>query len=152
MGCAHTAFYRDQELKQETGFRFYTARPYLLVAHTGAADKPTEVSIVFLPDTTNPQYAVHKPGWGSSELTINLANGMATSVGAKADSKGPETLTAVSGLMSSAASLVTALEAARRREAQALGVPPPEPKPGDFALYEIQQDEGGTRLIPVTRK
>ena len=46
-GCARVAFYKDKDLKGgETGVKFYTPKPYLLIARTGAKDKPVDVSVI----------------------------------------------------------------------------------------------------------
>jgi hypothetical protein len=149
--CAHTSFYSDPELKQETGFRYYTAKPYVLVSHTGATEKPTEVSIVYLPDMEHPQFAVSKAGWGSSEFSISVSNGIATEVGQKMNSMGPETLAALGGIATSIGDLAKALaEAARTRRATE-GTEPlqPETPAPTFELYEVRLKNGKTTLVRV---
>jgi predicted component of type VI protein secretion system len=56
-GCAGVSFYSDPELKKLTGIPVYAPKPYLLVARTGAKDKPVDVSIVYLNDTSKVVYA-----------------------------------------------------------------------------------------------
>jgi hypothetical protein len=117
-GCARFQFYKSAELSgSETGIKFYTAKPYLLVARTGNKEKPVEVSVVYLPDLQNPLYASPRSGFGSSNLTLSLSNGMLTAMGQQTDTKVPELLTSVGGL---AEALATAKKT--RREADLLGL------------------------------
>ena len=69
-GCATVKVYSDAGLTNETGLRFYTLKPYLLVEYTSDKDNPVKTSVVFIPDISSPQYMKLKPGIGSSELKI----------------------------------------------------------------------------------
>jgi len=62
--------------------------------------------IIWLPDHSR-SYAVKiKPGWGTVEGSVKLQNGwMLDTLGAKTDSKIPETMTAVAGLIKESAAL-----------------------------------------------
>lgn len=57
-GCAEIKIYKSPDLLEEsrTGLPFYAANPYLLVARTGAKDKPLDVSVIYLPDLSKPLY------------------------------------------------------------------------------------------------
>ena len=70
-GCAGFVFYTDSKLSagNEIGIPLYPPKPYLLVANTGAKDKPTEISVIYIPDLARPIYAVPKGGFGSANLT-----------------------------------------------------------------------------------
>jgi len=103
-GCATVKFYEDGELKKETGLQYYIAKPYLLVAKTGAKNKPVEVQLVYLPDQDQPRFARFRPGLGSHDFSVTLSNGMLTSYGQKTDSKIPETIHAIGSLATSLAS------------------------------------------------
>ena len=103
-GCAGVEFYSDEGLTHRTGIKYYTAKPYLLVANTGAKDKPVEVSIVYIPDLSHPTYAKPVSGLGTSDLSLSFNNGMLASVGEKTDSKIPELITALGSFVSNAAS------------------------------------------------
>jgi hypothetical protein len=125
-GCATVRFYEDAELTKETGLQYYQAKPYLLVAKTGAKDKPVEVHLVYLPDLSQPRYAQYDPGLGTHEFTLTLSNGMLASYGQKADSKVPETIQSVGSLATSLATAATtaglvpqALDFAGRKQAAA---------------------------------
>lgn len=105
-GCAEVKIYKSPDLGEETrtGVPFYVAKPYLLVARTGAKDKPVDVSVIYLPDLSKPLYARLAPGlWGSSELSVSFSNSILTAVGQKTDTKIPELLTSLGGLQTSMA-------------------------------------------------
>jgi hypothetical protein len=104
IGCARVAFYSDPEFEHKiTGVKFYTPKPYLLIARTGAKDKPVDISIVYLPDLANPSYARPIAGLGSSDLAMSFTNGMLSSYGEKTDSKIPELISALGSFTGSAA-------------------------------------------------
>jgi hypothetical protein len=137
-GCATIKFYSDQSLKTETGLKFYSAKPYLLVEHKTSSD--TSSRIIYLPDLANPQYAKIKPGLGASELNIALTNSMLATYGSKTDSKIPETITSVAGLLSKVAEITTPV----KRKVVELE------QPNLFELYEIIMNANGTKLVRVT--
>lgn len=97
-GCAHTRYYSDAELRHPTGVRFYSPKPYLLVARNGAPEAPVQVSIIYLPDLANPQYARPKGGLGKSKLEMKLEGGMLTTLGQESDPGVGATLTAIGSL------------------------------------------------------
>jgi hypothetical protein len=101
--CANVTFHSDPELKTRTGLQYYISKPYLLVSRTGNKDSPIKVDVIQLPDLEHPVYAVYHPGWGSHQFTLSLNNGILSSYGQTADSKGPETIKAVADLASEAA-------------------------------------------------
>ncbi len=115
-GCAGVTFYSDATLMKRTGIPIYAPKPYLLIARTGANDKPVDVSIVYLNDTQNVIYAEPRSGLGSSNLTLSLENGKMASFGQQADTKIPELITSLGGLLTSrATALKTEAEAAQIR-------------------------------------
>lgn len=103
--CAKVTFHTDSTLKHKTGLKFYTSKPYLLVSYTGSKDNPIKIETINLPDLKNPTYAVYHTGWGSHVFNVAVnPNGTLSTYGQTADSKGPETLTALGNLLSSAGS------------------------------------------------
>jgi hypothetical protein len=115
-GCAGVTFYSDATLKTQTGIPIYAPKPYLLVARTGAKDKPVEVSIVYLNDPQKVIYADPRSGFGSANLTLALSNGQMTSFGQQTDTKIPELITSLGGLITSRATASkTEAEAAQIR-------------------------------------
>ncbi|MHB1277930.1 MAG: hypothetical protein ACYC1Q_05990 [Bacteroidia bacterium] len=98
-GCAGVKFYSDKDLTKESGIEFYSPEPYLIVERNPAKDVSIKMTIVYLPDLENPKYVKVKSGFGSSDLKLVLENGIITSYGITSDSKVPETITAISGLV-----------------------------------------------------
>ena len=82
-GCASIDFGKD-------GLKYFDPVPYLLVSCT--PEGTTMATVVVVPG--EPKSLRFNNGFGSSSLTVELTNGMITSVGQEADSKIPETLTA----------------------------------------------------------
>ena len=129
-GCARFEIYDNAKLAgEETGIKFYTPKPYLLVGRVGGTSKPIEVSIVYLPDLSQPYYAKARSGWGSSNLTMKLADGRITEFGQQVDNTGAATL-------SSIAQLGTALNT----KSMAMMQEPGKPKL-EFSLYEIDNSK-----------
>lgn len=125
-GCAGVSFYSDPGLKNKTGIPVYAPKPYLLVARTGAKDKPVEVSVIYLNDTSKVIYAKPQSGLGSAKLTLALTNGQMTSFGQDTDTKVPELITALSGM-------VTARAGAEKVEAEARKILSDIEQSADFA-------------------
>ncbi len=136
-GCAGVDFYSDSTLKAETGVPiFYAPKPYLLVARTGKPDKPVEVTVTYLTDDEKVIWAKPRSGWGSSNLTMTLANGQLTTFGQSVDAKIPETITSLAGLMTARAGAdKTAAEADKIR--------------ADTKQAGITATEAGTRVAAV---
>lgn len=108
-GCAGVQFYADAELTKRTGIPIYGSKPYLLVVRTQAEDKPVEVSIQYLPDPSKVIFAEPKSGFGSANLTLSLTQGQMTAFGQQTDTKLPELLGALSGLITSRATAAKTL-------------------------------------------
>src|ERR1043166_185266 len=96
-GCAGVRFYSDKKLKHETGLTYYPPKPYLLVARK--AKDQIDIQVLYLPDTKRPQYLKYSKGLGTHEFSVGLANGILTSYGQKTDTKIPELIAAVTGLL-----------------------------------------------------
>jgi hypothetical protein len=138
--CAGWNFYSDRALTTQSGIPIFAPKPYLLVARTGAADKPIEVSVVYLNDPQNVIYAVPRSGIGSADLSLTLADGRLTAFGQTTDTKIPETITSLAGLLTARA---------EARAAGATGAPGALPTAPDFELYEIVQTSAGPQLKRV---
>jgi len=115
-GCAGITFYSDPELKNQTGIPVYPSKPYLLVSRTGAKEKPIDTSIVYLPDRTKVIYAKPRSGFGSANLTMALAGGQMTSFGQQTDTKIPELITSLAGMITARAGAEKTLAEARAIE------------------------------------
>jgi hypothetical protein len=74
LGCARFEVYTDPGMKGEkTGFKYYTPKPYVLVARSDKKDEPLSISVIYLPDLSRPLYAKALPGWfGNSKLTMTF--------------------------------------------------------------------------------
>jgi hypothetical protein len=93
-GCAHIDFGGD-------GLTYYDPKPYLFVSTT--KDCVTTATVVALPEAKKVMKFVS--GYGSSELSVTLSNGVVTTVGQKTDTKIPETITSIASLGTAAAGL-----------------------------------------------
>jgi hypothetical protein len=140
--CAGVRVYSDPALTHETGVKVFAPKPYLLVARTGAKNAAVQVSIVYLPDINEPSYIRQQRGWGSTDFSVGIQNGMLVQLGSKADSHLPETLGAVGDLLTAAG---TVYADSRPRGSQE----PVEPEGTLFELYEIHLEHGRTTLVRV---
>ena len=102
-GCATVKVYSDAGLTTETGLRYYTLKPYLLVEFMANKDNTVKTSVVFLPDLSSPQYIKVKPGIGSSELKMTFSNSTLESYGVATDSQLPESMAAFADILSKSA-------------------------------------------------
>lgn len=93
-GCAHIDFGGD-------GLTYYEPKPFLFVIKT--KDCVITATIVVVPADKKTMKFIS--GYGSSDLSITLSNGMITAVGQKTDTKVPETLTSIASLATAAAAL-----------------------------------------------
>jgi hypothetical protein len=141
--CAGVRVYSDPAFAHETGVKVFAPKPYLLVARTGAKNNPVQLSVVYLPDTSDVSYSRQKRGWGSNDLGLSVQNGMLVQLGSKGDARMAEGTSAIANLLTAAAR-VYAAERPRGAEDTV------EPDAAVFELYEIRQDHGRTVLVRVT--
>ena len=73
-GCASVKFYSDPGLKNETGLKYYTLKPYLLVEYMAGKDNTVKTSVIYLPDLADPQYMGFKTGIGKNEIELGFTN------------------------------------------------------------------------------
>ncbi len=144
-GCATVKVYSDAELKTETGLRFYTLKPFLLVEYVAEQNNPVRTTIVYLPDLATPQFLVVKAGLGSGELKATFKNSALESYGVVTDSQLPESMAAFADILSKSA-----------YAAQTLNRPGPQEKPAPdqptpFRLFEILETPSGTVLKEVVQ-
>lgn len=138
--CASVKIYTDEGLKNETGLRIYSPKPYLMVEYQTSKAESVKTSIIYLPDLANPQYVKIKPGIGSSALKLDLNNGILTSYGLTTDTKIPETLGKITELLTKSASSVADLT---RNKIEG------EPDQPAYELFEIVIANGQTKLVRV---
>jgi hypothetical protein len=141
-GCASVQIYSKNDLKEKTGLRFYTPKPYLLVEMKSEKDMTVKTSVIFLPDLSDPQYLRIKPGLGSNELKMAFTNGILNSYGLTTTSDIPAVVNSLAGLISKSADAA--------KQISALSVPS-QPGGGEdnFILYEIVFTTEGTVLKRV---
>ena len=130
-GCATVKVYSDADLKNETGLRCYTLKPYLLVEYLAEKDNTVKTSVLYLPDLADPQYMVLKSGIGSSELKMSFNNSALESYGVVADSQLPESMEAFAAILSKSAYATQAFTGP-----ESPGTMTPEPA-APFRLFEI---------------
>ena len=147
-GCATVKVYSDADLKKETGLRFYTLKPYLLVEYLAEKDNTVKTTVVFLPDMASPQYMVLKPGVGSSELKMAFKNSALESYGVATDSQLPESMEAFAAMLSKSAYAAQAFEGAPPYTPPAEGESLPDPG-ASFRLFEIITGPSGSALREV---
>lgn len=97
--CAEVAVKRVTPNDINTpGVRYYRPYPYLLV------NNQSEYKVIYLPKMDEEYSISTSPGFGSAGATCNLADGWnLTEYSDKLDSKVPETIDAVAGLLKEAA-------------------------------------------------
>jgi hypothetical protein len=88
-GCAHLEF--DAK---EPGLTYFDPKPYLAVSK--GTDCKVTAAVLVLPGEK--RTLAFKSGYGTSDLSASLANGLLQSVGQKTDTKIPETVTALAGV------------------------------------------------------
>ncbi len=147
-GCATVKIYSDADLKNETGLRFYTLKPYLLVEYLAEKDKTIKTSVIYLPDLSDPQFMVLKPGVGSSELKMAFKNSALESYGVATDSQLPESMEAFAAMLSKSAYAAQAFEGAPPHTTRVEGESLPDPGTS-FRLFEIITGPSGSTLREV---
>jgi hypothetical protein len=145
-GCATVKIYSDAGLTKETGLRFYTLKPYLLVEYQAQKDNTVKTSIVYLPDLSTPQFIKLKSGIGSGEFKMTFSNSALESYGVATDSKLPESMAAFADILSKSA--YAAQNFTSTRPPAETGQDQPA-KP--FRLFEIILTPAGTTLKEVTQ-
>ena len=147
-GCATVKVYSDAGLKNETGLRFYTLKSYLLVEYLAEKDKTIKTSVVYLPDLSDPQFMVLKPGVGSSELKMAFKNSALESYGVATDSQLPESMEAFAAMLSKSAYAAQAFEGAPPFAPPAEGESLTDPGTS-FRLFEILTGPSGSTFKEV---
>lgn len=131
---------------EKPGFTFYRPHPYLLV--TKGKDGNSEVNVIYLPDRSKGYVIKKRNGLGSVEFNFTLDNGWnLTQFGETSDPKIAEMMTALSGLVGSAASLLRPAPSAAKPTMAGEELPP--------GLYRCVFDSGGAivrlKEVPISR-
>jgi hypothetical protein len=139
-GCATVEVKKTTDADYKDGLRFYRPDSYLLV--TVDKDGNLQTAIVSLPNKKQEYVVRTKTGLGATEMTASLDGGWnLTQLGAKVDSKIPETITAVTG------AVTATLTAARG------GVPAAAPRTAilEPGLYRIEFDKDTGTVSGLTK-
>jgi len=140
-GCATVKFYSDPDLKNETGLRYYTLKPYLLVEYRAEKDNTVKTSVVYLPDLANPQYLEFKTGIGSNDIKLTFTNSSLTSYGVVSESMFSETLEAVAAMLSKSAYAAQGFTGPGMSDTDESGT--------YFKIYEIIPGRDGTTIKEI---
>jgi hypothetical protein len=103
-GCASVEIIKITDSTYKDGLRFYRPEPYLLVTKDDLGKLQT--SLIYLPNKSQ-EYALRTTlGIGAVDMAATLKDGWnLTDIGAKIDSKVPETITAITGALQAAGGL-----------------------------------------------
>lgn len=146
-GCSQVKFYSDPGLTNETGLRFFTLKPYLLVEYKATKDNTVKTSVLYLPDIVNPQYMLLKPGIGSNEIKLGLENGALESYGLTSEPELAENIEAIAALLAKGAGAVETFAGREMPSADETG--------NCFRLYEIIPGDGNTvlrEIVPISQE
>lgn len=141
-GCASVEFYSDPDLKIETGLRFYTLKPYLLVEYKADKDNTVKTNVIYLPDIANPQYLLLKSGIGSREIKMAFTNSALTTYGVVTESEYPELFESIASMLSKSAYAAQGLTGPATGE--------PDFSAAYFRLYEIIPGIDGTIMKEIS--
>ena len=144
-GCAHVKFYSNPALNEQSGLKYYTVKPFLLVEKDLANNNVTKATDIYLPDLVNPQYMVIKDGFGSKKVDLKLTDGSINTFGVDSDLKIAESLNALASLIAKGTSAITDLSALK-------GVPQATAASTITELYEIFMGPDGTTVKKVEFK
>lgn len=108
-GCSTVQFYSNSELTQKSGLKYYTVKPYLQVERDVINNSIVKATILYLPDLEHPQYISMKDGLGSKKLDVKLSDGSINTFGLDSDPAIPETIAALTSLISKTATSVSDL-------------------------------------------
>jgi len=104
--------------------------------------------VIYLPDLSDPQFMVLKPGVGSSELKMAFKNSALESYGVAVDSQLPESMEAFAAMLSKSAYAAQAFEGAPPYASSEEGELPTDPG-SSFRLFEIITGPSGSTLKEV---
>ncbi|HEX2976679.1 MAG TPA: hypothetical protein VHO68_12150 [Bacteroidales bacterium] len=143
-GCSPVQIYSDPALTKSTGFKYYTAKPYVQVEKDSQSGAIVKATVLYLPDLSNPQYVKVNGGLGSRKLDIELSDGTIKKFGLTSDTNIPESITALGNTISKTADAIKDLSTLKGLpQAGATTV---------TELYEVIMDAEGTILKKIEFK
>lgn len=143
-GCTPVKIYSDPTLTKNTGFKYYTVKPYIQVEKDSQSGDIVKATVLYLPDLTNPQYVSVNGGIGSKKLDIELKNGIIEKFGVTSDNKIPDTIESLAAAVSKSADAIKDLSNLK-------GLP----QAGTSTiteLYEVSMTSEGTSLKKIEFK
>ena len=143
-GCAPVKFYSDQSLTKNTGFKYYTVKPYIQVEKDSQSGAIVKSTVLYLPDLSNPQYVTVNGGLGSKKLDIELNNGTVEKFDLTSDTDVPETIEALAATVSKSADAIKDLSNLKGLPGAAAST--------IVELYEVKIDSEGTSLKKIEFK
>jgi hypothetical protein len=142
-GCAPVKIYSDPALSNNTGFKYYTVKPYIQIEKDSQSGAIVKATVLYLPDLSNPQYMKVNGGLGSKKVDIELNNGTIDKLGLTSDTKIPETIEALAAAVTKSADAIKDLSNLKGPPAGASTI---------IELYEVRMDHEGTTLIKIEFK
>lgn len=143
-GCAPVKIYSDPLLTKNTGFKYYTVKPYIQVEKDAQTGSIVKATVLYMPDLSNPQYISVNGGLGSKKLDVDLNNGTVEKFGVTSDSKIPDTIESLAAAVSKSADAIKDLSNLK-------GLP----QAGASTiteLYEVIMDSEGTSMRKIEFK
>lgn len=143
-GFAPVKLYSNSGLTESTGLKYYTLKPYLQVERA-SNNSILKITVIYLSDLENPQYMVINFGLGSRKVDLKLTDGAISTLSLSSDSKIPESIDALTGLISKGTSSVTNLTVPKSKIPTLTTTPTTE-------LYDIIMDKGVTSFKKIEIK
>lgn len=144
-GCTSVQFYSNSELTQKSGLKYYTVKPCLQIERETVNNTIVKATILYLPDLENPQYIALKDGLGTKKLDLKLSDGVITTFGMETDPKIAESVSALTALVSKAATAITDLSTLK-------GIPGGAAPATITELYDIIMTNGITSVKMIEVK
>jgi hypothetical protein len=144
-GCTSVQFYSNPELTKKSGLKYYTVKPFLQIERETVNNTIVKATILYLPDLENPQYIAIKDGLGSKKLDLKLADGVITAFGMETEPEIAESVTALTALVSEAATAITDLSTLK-------GIPGAAVPATITELYDIIMTNGLTSVKKIDVK
>lgn len=141
-GCSPVRIYSDPALTNQTGLKFYSAKPYLHVEREPESNRIVKSVVIYLPDLSSPHYMSVKDGLGSSDVDVKFTDGTISTFGFASESKIPEYIEALATMISKGAGAVEDINSLK-------GSPGLKATANTIELYEIVITGDKTFLRPV---
>ncbi len=142
--CSPVKFYSDEGLTKSTGLKYFTVKPYLQVERDPQNNSIVKATVIYLPDLAHPQYMEIKGGLGSRKVDLKLVDGAINTFGMTSDTQIPESIEALSALVSKTSDAV--------KDLSLKGIPPSASQTTITEFYEIIMADGSTTFRKIEIK